>query len=1848
MFMHSVASRLRLRHEVVFFDCFGGGAYRSPHDARHLARVGLVHIANTLAFRSLCDPVLPGVSDEEKLYRTFRRRLVQCVDTLSRQAAGRELVLFFDAIDNAVIGASVRSERPFPIELLEILCSDPVPGVKIIMSSRTERAPDTYAKFEEMELRAFNKVETASFLRARLQDVSETEINVAQARSQGNPRILDYLVSSDRGLLDSSEINRALDLEELIDNRIATVVDSTLQRGVEKNQINIFLAALGVLPPPVPLEELADATAIEARGIQSFVSDMFPLLEQTKQGVMFKDEPTETLVRNRYASSTILLRRVADNLFARQDVSVYASRALPGLLSELGDGQWLFNLAFDERIPKSITSTVGKRGIRYARLMAATHHAAVNKDYDRLVRLLVELSTMATVDRRGAGYIGRHPDLVVAARDVDSTRRLFETRTSWPGTRHARLAIAYTLSGDDDEASRHSRTANEWIRHYHEGHHRAQSDSPGPEPADIASIPFALLSQGRSRDAARYMKGWRGWYAYQVCQHIFGYIRLSGQIRPGKAFGLTTFLNEIEGIGPLAAALAFQESSEPTRVDLVRRLANLCKRNTRPFPPGTGLGNDTFPMEVGLQRAAAVALTLGLDAEARVISLRAPHHRPGLWRYRDATGCEQVFSFLFRMAVVAAVTGKELHEKDMVPNELAPICSRISRTITGREFRGRTIARLNDHLSRKRNVDAKEQDFHFSTYEEQQDAELFVTHRLDQLLALAKAFSNVLAAPAEHVGKKFSNLLQAWRVARKCRYPYQDAELDRFFAVLGFELATFVLEVRGDLKQKAVENFLADVHKQGVYSYNLGRVVSVLAQRESLQSIAGEQAVKVGALIEADDDVDSRASMFARLARAILPASIDEAAVYFRRGLEQLDAIGSGDIQYCHELLSFASKIEGKELDERRFHTLTNILELNLGGGADDFPQVIFGKAFSKTAGLKGLAKLGRWDDRSKISLGDTLLPYLTALIEDGKMEPRVALALNRLAKPREYFHASTKELAEAIALRAGRDIIVVDELIQQFRDDNPDTAMADTVDVLVSLAEETFGASSDSGRQMRSARRRYAKVMEIRNRTQNSQTMRHVYPNAEVSTNEGAVQDRIRAIVLATDPVNQSSLSKAIGELNALDNVYGIKGEFFEALRNKVPYGARHKYIQNIAASDNFFFPWKLAELSECKSNWKISSSVLQEVYGGIAGTLVELHADELVHDGIGRVSVPYLREVEDLTSVPVSEIVIDLIEVATRAGMTFEGGIWLGFASLICPLVDMGENRRALERLLDSDAARLAHNVRDGSWTEGLYPENEATTIASGLVWRMLGSPRPEDRWRAAHSVRTLAKFGQWGVIDALVRGLGEKTGGPFQAPELPFYYFHARLWLLIALARLAIGHPEEIGRYSNELQSIVAERGEPHVLIRHFALRALRTCIKCGSLDLPADSLARLRRADVSSHPPSKSGVRTGSFHRGRPESVPEPKFTFRLEYEFEKYVVDSLSAVFGKACWQVSDMISDIVHHLDTNISSMFDLGGRETAGRRVEQGFGARYHTYGEQLGWHALFIAAGKLLAGTPVAEDRLLWGDPWEEWLSSHRLTREDGYWLSDGMDRPPPDTAVGLLEGSRKGLVLTGDRGKLLRLVGIASGIGNRLVVEGTWYSADDIRIRIESALVSPRQATTLARQLVSEEPMQACLPAYHGTEERPASKNGYFRWIFLPSVTSRLDERDPYGALCGSARPRIASEFIESSNLRCNDPFHRTWLRKGGAVAARTQAWRSDNKIGDEVSRSGSRKLITSSALKFLLSDHGKDLLMLIKLERYERSYRGDGKRRHTLAAVRVTKNLDVKYFKGQINHLWVPKH
>src|SRR5712691_3769255 len=117
-------------------------------------------------------------------------------------------------------------------------------------------------------------------------------------------------------------------------------------------------------------------------------------------------------------------------------------------------------------------------------------------------------------------------------------------------------------------------------------------------------------------------------------------------------------------------------------------------------------------------------------------------------------------------------------------------------------------------------------------------------------------------------------------------------------------MAVFALWARSDLQTASVTSFIRCLHEQEILGTStLIEVVAILAKRKPLQGLAGEEAIKARSLIEEENDVTHRASCYAELAKAILPASWDEAAAYFRAGLEQMDAIGSGDYEFTNWLL---------------------------------------------------------------------------------------------------------------------------------------------------------------------------------------------------------------------------------------------------------------------------------------------------------------------------------------------------------------------------------------------------------------------------------------------------------------------------------------------------------------------------------------------------------------------------------------------------------------------------------------------------------------------------------------------------------------------------------------------------------------------------------------------------------------------------------------------------------------------------------------------------------------------------------------------------------------------------------
>ena len=921
VFLESLAARFSQEHEVVFFDCFGGGAYRSPEDGRHRPQRGLVHIVNVLACRGLCDPVLPGSENTEVLFARFRKRLAQCVQTLAVASRSRRLFLFIDAIDNAAEYANERSQDAFPTLLLEsIHRSGPIAGVTIIASGRTHRVRRTISNvlYRGFELRAFTIAETRSYLQARVRNVTETEVNVAQSRSEGNARILEHLANSDRGLLDPSESDNRIVLDELLNERIRTALREATRQGYKEEEIRRFLAGLAVLPPPVPLDEYAGAHGMDLGAIRSFAADLAPLLDRTQQGMIFRDEPTETVVRENYGADRAALETVAKNLHARQGESVYAAQALPGLLQRLGDGEALFDLAFEDRFPETLNSTVGRRRIRYSRLRAAIVYAATDGDGNRLVRLLVELSTIAASDQRGAKYILENPDLAVNARDADALRRLFETRTGWPGSRHARLTIANVLAGDADDASRCFASAFNWMRHDFDSADEKRYNRPRPEHMDRAAIGLFFVVQGQQEHAVRFMRMWRPWYAFEISDDLFTFLQQVTRRQPRVRRQLDALLDHLANeIGVLAGALSFVNPNEEKRRELIGKLAKGCKRRaTVETQEKYGGGGRRYEVGDGLRKAAAIAMSRGMGREALGISLRAPHGRPGIWSMTDLYSVGRVFPFLFRVALHGAVKGIEVHERDILPKELAPFAKGLGRRLSGDAFGKRLNQRIEAQRARERDLKFHEQQI---PSESGRDAERFLNHRLAPLLELTRALASVLATATRRADGPFQELVNVWaRVRMNREGDYREVQFNRFFQNLGTEMVTFVLWARADLKAVSVRRVLERLHEQKhLFPSTLIEVIRIVAERPRFGAIAATEAVRARSLIEKEDEVTTRAELFAELARAILPVSVDDAAEYFRTGLEQMDAIGSGDQEFTAELLVFASATRGCELSSR-------------------------------------------------------------------------------------------------------------------------------------------------------------------------------------------------------------------------------------------------------------------------------------------------------------------------------------------------------------------------------------------------------------------------------------------------------------------------------------------------------------------------------------------------------------------------------------------------------------------------------------------------------------------------------------------------------------------------------------------------------------------------------------------------------------------------------------------------------------------------------------------------------------------------------------------------------------------
>jgi hypothetical protein len=1846
VFMQSLAAKLGERHDVVLFDCFGMGQYRATADARHLPQRGLIHIANLLACRGLCDPMLPGTFSDGDLIRGFRSRLTQASETLRSATPSRQLVLLLDAIDNSGEHAASRGETAFPRLLLEDLnILGAIPGVQIVVSARGYRLKQAIgtATCDAIELQPFTLGESLAFLRDRIQGLTEGMLQVAQSRSRGNARILDHLADEGPELLAPSEINKVIQLDDLLRSKIAKALAEARRRGYRDEAIASFLAGLATLPPPVPVREFAEANGLAEGAINSFAADLSPLLEQTRYGLMIRDEPTETLIRETYAANESTLRSLAKNLLAMQDRSVYAARTLPELLEQLGDGDQLFALAFDERIPATITSVTGKQAIRQARIRAAVAFAANRDDSTRLVQLLVELSTLASMNQRGTQYLLDNPDLTVAMSDAESLRRLFEARTDWPGARHARLAIAHVLVGELPDATRHAQRVVEWRRHYFDQDREDRRSNERPSALDMASIPLSWLARGDGEAAAGDLAGWRDWYGFEVAECLFRLVRAGAPGKRGYEAALDAMLaSEAVKPGVLVAAIAYAEGNEALQRLLISRLAS---NSGSVELPQVEYQPKVQPIVRGLLHAAAVAVIFDLTDAALAILDAAAIAVPSLYIFLDEFWTRDAYPFVAAQVLRSLARNAPIDERSLLPQELAVAAAGLDSRLQGKEFR--TALKVAKHAAAK--VEATTSN---SNQPVRQDslhrAEKFLDHRLDSWMAVAQAFALAMTRSTDGSAGRLRPLFAEWSRLRKVNDYYLGGEAaQRQFNGVGERLLTLALATDSTHRAKEVNEYVDAVSVAGVTPVsNVIELVEILARRASFHVLSGKAAVRAREAIERLDDVSERVSSFAQLARAIVPASPEDAVQYFHRGLEQVDAVGSGDWEFVGELMHFAGTLHGGHLEEADSHTLSNICDLNLGDEAK-FDWARYGQALAQAAGAQGIARLARWQDRDRISLDYTLLPYLKPLVDSGELEPDLALIMLRVSSPAELRTCGTAEFVETLMHHPrGTSASLARELILHYQQNNPGGYGSDDALALSRLAAHALGEDSVERAQLQRAGHAMAVATDEFNSLNNWRPPTPVANRAERDAEEASLIAEAESRATSVHPLDEAAVAEVLVALDGLIRGRRLERDFLEALRAKVSLAEMTKYVELIARQAQLDLYDKLHELNECKATWSDTSDAVASIWPRCAEWI--LHANPTEFVSFGRLSDYQLTRLSELTGVKRHELVVVLLREYSRPEVEVPAAVWLSVAAAFNTKAPPGAGQTALSRLLRSGAAKLAPLVPDGEWTPSLYPGNEAVTVAAGLIWFGLGAPRADRRWMAAHALRSAVKLEHTDVLNRVVERFGDTTAGAFGASELPFFYLHAQLWLLIAIARIALEIPSAIAPHHAFLERVALDDVDPHVLRQHFAAEALWACHRGRALKLSKAMQAKLRRVNQSPYPLSRRSGRGSDVYDPRPDDILAPDVEVGLEYDFDKHQVSDLATLFDRHRWTTRDAISAWVQRHDRSVTSMYDLGGRSNTRRSSHGEMSEAVHHHGEQLCWHAVYGVAARFLRDHPVAASPYDQSQPWQDWLRKQTLTRDDGLWLSDGTDWRQSATRINLREVTADGVVLTADPIKLCAILGIDEHVNDWLVVDGDWASVDGISVHVGSAMVPFQQSDHAANELAAADPFRAYAPKIEDyQEDDPRYRQSFapFRpWLVITNARAGLDQTDVFGVSGATERTRLTADAIRFGGLSMADPFGREWVDASATPVLKVETW-CQYADRDENDRStGDRAMCASRFVREFLEAQRCDLLCLVRLRRREAG-RGDCNTRywHTTFVVRITPSLQVALYPGHANAL-----
>lgn len=1809
VFIQSLASALGSDFEVVMFDCFGGGSYRSEDQARHLPKVGLVQIINELASRGACDPLLPGDGDRIALIEAARKRLSQAAAAIVQQSDKRGLLIILDAADNAQLEADNRKEDAFPKLLLASLDREPIEGLKLVLTARSHRMADVIGQSRamELELSPFTEDEARSFLSTRRQNLSDLEFATAMARSKGNARVLAYLLESwDRNVLGSTSDGSEIAVEEIIAQSCESIFKQLRVIGWSEGEIREFFAGISLLPPPIPLDELANALGWSFSQVKSAASDLAPMLEDSVHGAIFRDEPTETYIRETYSGAVDAQQAIAQRLQDSQNSSAYAAEALPHFLVVINDSDRAFALAESGDFPKAIHSDFGKRRLTLARLYAAFRLAVKAGDLDRVLKLTMRLSQVASANAKGDQFIRRSPGLAVMLGDRDAYRRLFNDRSGWRGARSARLAVAHCLAGEMDEAAIQSSRTTGWINwNAQQVSDEDRYNREGPESSDFAAVIFENAVGGQFEVVDHNLVRWNRRFALTVSAEVLNLVQLYDRYNNS---------DELKALARFAASR--QSRSFALKIALLSANTNLnsaalasIARSVAAIPgadDGAGDGNHfdhERRFETDIVRAALAALLYGSRASARRIMAAIPPIRPSSYDYSERHGPSRAWTPVFCACMNAWAAGRRVQRHDLLPREVK--IARRAKAIDSKEALLEFLKKLEaprraDQARKKRGSKPG------LLFKERECRE--IAAGIELILALIKPVEKAILEVKGVSDQCLEAFISVWQSNLRTGIHWSAEEAkDQLSRTIGLGIARLLLRHALEISPSQAARLIELVSTERFAVGQKTGVLGLLARRSALSDLAGRFARHITAQIKSDDYIEQRGESYADLAAALVPMSLEEAREYYRLGLAELDQMGGNDFDQIYSLLHYAAQQRGGLVRAELGHRLMNLCQTIAHHEPSKFGWTLFGRAAANSIGLTALNKLIRWDDQDIANFSYGVPQLACYLAKNGTLDPRRAAFLLTICEDHGWHDwrvgdglADLLELAEPADQRA-----IFTTVFEKLKVEHAEGGWPSVWESLLKVGDKFPGLLTDEEQQKLAD----LNAESVRKRDEyNSRSISGGSSFTDVTQKDENPSAALSHLVAGCEAISPVAIDEAIRAIREQSLPYPARHDFFAQLRAKCTHDQRMGFLLAVCESSELEFDDAVDLIISSVEEWADSTVHLKARSKELIEHLFQVKGSELFDVRYSALT----RYIQRLSEFCGDQMFIfsRVLETIAQEQLELDGDEWLQLATCLCDQATPEASLEALETLLLGPALRIADDIGEGPFRDGFLIDSDQPQLMAGIIWHLLGDYDGYMRWKVGRGIKTLCDLGLLGDLQVLIDGFDRTQIDALVSEDTKLSFQNSQQWLLMGLSRAALFVGPKLTFLRPQLTTLV-KRSDVHVVNKIHLMR----CIDKIYGESPSDIELNAIRSSITA--PLQGYVETV-----KRLGYAEARSGFSFDYEFNKTEVTQLAWIFGLSQGEAVDAVADEIKKRWPEATSLRYFPGRD----RYRRGSDDRYEFYREHVQRHALISAATSLARTHPVVVRSYEMDDDstrWTNWLADYDITFGDGSWLTDRKDAMPSVAQQSLL-GPRNGKQDTlQSQVSLLTKIGLANMSSDALVpIHGHWTSPDGVYVTIVSALAASRGSIGECENFAKRSNHDLWLPQFWDGgyySHRYRNKSSFEPFVWSPETYGvGIDVGDELAIRGAAARPRLGIELTESLRLS-PDQYSAEWRTPEDQLVLKSLVWGKWKPTEDNhrhhALEEGEMLFAEPRWLDMSLSKIGKKLVYLIKFSKYSMNLERD---------------------------------